>query len=351
MIVKIKSLLVLVIMLLFVACKKDNEVSKNNVDVYVVGQSLAANGTSVATYWRNGKAIKLTDSTYYSQASSIFIEGQDVYIAGYITNSNGYTIATYWKNGVMTKLTDGTSNAEAYSIKIQGNNLFVLGNTNIIYPPVYSNQWILTTPTLWKNGITTTLPNSLKYLATSGTSMASNGNVLYIAGNYIASNNKGVIAYWENGTIKHLTDSTTSSTAIAITANGKDIYVAGVNQSYDKSGNPVFSGAAYWKNDVVIQIGTGLNSQANDITVSNGNVYVAGTESANSNFVATYWKNGTAIQLGNASINSYATAIVVNNGDVYVAGQSGECAIYWKNGVLMQIAAKGLALAIAVAQH
>jgi hypothetical protein len=60
------------------------------------------------------------------------------------------------------------------------------------------------------------------------------------------------------------------------------------------------------------------------------NVYVAGMESVNGKWMATYWKNGKAVHLG----EGYAYSVFVSRKDVYVlAGDT-----YWKNGKAVKFA-------------
>jgi hypothetical protein len=59
----------------------------------------------IAKYYKNGSAVTL-DSTG-SFASAIAVNQQDVYVAGTRTNGN-HSVATYWKNGRPISLSDGT---------------------------------------------------------------------------------------------------------------------------------------------------------------------------------------------------------------------------------------------------
>ena len=80
------------------------------------------------------------------------------------------------------------------------------------------------------------------------------------------------------------------------------------------------------------------DNKANQVKSSPADVYLAGyIRAANSNSVASYWKNDTLHELADSSNNSSAWAIVVNSNDVYVLGNrynpNGGGFTYWKNGV------------------
>ncbi len=112
-----------------------------------------------------------------------------------------------------------------------------------------------------------------------------------------------------------------------------DVYVIGTELRGNYN-NPV---AVYWKNGVKVVLGDtliqGIKSAANAITVSDTDVYIAGSV----NYHAVYWKNGKRIVL-QGGVASDATAITIVGTDVYVAGMNefnagGMEPVYWKNGV------------------
>jgi hypothetical protein len=95
-----------------------NAVVVSGTDVYVAGWQNIGN-YSRAMLWKNGIADTLTSGNTSSTGTSLFVSGSDVYVAGYTWMLGGHYIATYWKNGAPVSLSDGTQNAIAYSISVQ----------------------------------------------------------------------------------------------------------------------------------------------------------------------------------------------------------------------------------------
>lgn len=98
-------------------------------DVYVSGRE--NNGTkNVATYWKNGQIIALTNGINNSYASSLVVSGNDIYVSGYESNGSHY-IAKYWKNGQANLLSDGIEDVFANDIKVINNDVFVVGRNTL----------------------------------------------------------------------------------------------------------------------------------------------------------------------------------------------------------------------------
>lgn len=110
-----------------------NSVFVSGSDVYVAGMQEDGEpvqgyfGTyykAVAKYWKNGTEVRLSDGTKDAYATSIAVVGSDVYVAGTVYNGtsdlNGSPngIATYWKNGQAIALTDGTKTAEVSGLVV-----------------------------------------------------------------------------------------------------------------------------------------------------------------------------------------------------------------------------------------
>lgn len=173
-------------------------------DVFVAG-NLNLGGRSVARYWLNGEPVDLTDTTKVggktvdATASSIFISGTDVYVAGQQVIHSGTSpvqkIATYWKNGTPVLLSNGTHDAEALSIAVAGDKVSVVGFEQ--YNDINNSIAIY-----WHDGYTLTMSsNTGKYLSyASATSVFATGDNVYIAVEQTDPNqNSSLAKYWKDG--------------------------------------------------------------------------------------------------------------------------------------------------------
>jgi hypothetical protein len=172
----------------------------------------------------------------------------------------------------------------------------------------------------WKNGIQTKLSSSPDFSEATG--IAVSGNNVYVSGNL-----NGSAVYWKNGTVVPLNGGNNAA-VYAITVSGNDVFLAGA----------VFSPlakAAYWKNNVLITLDNNL-SYANAITVAGNEVIVAGTVGSG----AVYWINGNIKTL---TAKGKAVCVTVSDTNIYVGGtreysNGKSVATYWKNGVEVALA-------------
>jgi hypothetical protein len=317
-------------------------------DVFVAGSQDNGAGP-LATYWKNGIAVKL--STGESALSSVFINGNDVYAAGW-ERTNNLQLANYWKNG--TKTTLGTGASAANSISVNGNGVHVGGweiingfdlprywkngagitvnvndpiisqivtgngsctgicisNNNVYAVGSYRNSQGRFSPWEFTNGTipANTIPNNDKHCFANAVFVS--GSDKYVAGNQNnATTGLAMATIWKNGTAQALTEGIASlGVATAVVVVGNDVYVAGYEQEDYYHVGPTF--AKCWKNGVAVKLST-TSSGATGIAVFGNDVYVSGWENNGSYNVAKYWKNGVPVNLGNAVLNSSGNAIVV----------------------------------------
>ena len=96
-------------------------------------------------------------------------------------------------------------------------------NADIYFVGDFSNKTFNRVPTIWKNGVPSTL-------YTDGTAMGvavSNGNV-YVVG-MVSKESYYKAVYWENGVLKRLPVQGGASEANAVAVSGNDIYIVGMN--------------------------------------------------------------------------------------------------------------------------
>ena len=199
---------------------------------------------------------------------------------------------------------------------------------------------------------------------------------------YVLGNSGDTLEYWNNGSpVTLATTSAAGNYLSGMALVNNSVYVTGGGDA-----NPSALFGEVWtsvqnqpvqSSSLLDTADNGSNIHANGIFVSStGDVYVAGTVWYNgqsnvpyttptaayplSGYIATYWKNGKAVNLpstgylaGGASTSSehadYVSGIFVNGSDVYVSGGSNQYIIdsantyqfarYWKNGVSVNLSA------------
>ncbi len=349
-------ILFLVAACLFVSCKKHTvapPVAPNaTADIYLSGYDFYPNGIyAVATYWKNGVAVHLTDGSTWSEARSIVVSGNDVYVAGRYGDS-----AVYWKNVVPTVLSGIRPNQyDANSIAVSGSDVYVAGTETGVFNQFPLPNYINSVALYWKNGVPVYLSSDT--IGSASLSIAVSGNDVYTAGyswnpHGLDDNNVPMqewehyeeATYWKNGTAVFLTDGATQQARCsAIKVSGSDVYVAG-NILYDVNNLSSLQHARYWENGTPVTLpgdlalGIGYTN-ANDIAVSGSDVYVLGMSDTSN----VYWKNSVPVPI-NFRIGAFAAllkAIDVLSNDVYIGGlqadpanlnMAAEC---WKNGNLL----------------
>ena len=161
---------------------------------------------------------------------------------------------------------------------------------------------------------------------------------VYVSGILFTKNGNSVAAYWKNGIIHKLTDSSTNDWATAIAVKDSDVYVTGTITNPDGSNS-----AAYWKNGQMVVLDN--NAQPTRIALSpcGCDFYIAGYVKSGKRFYAAYWKNGIQHRLPSGSAYMNAMDIALQGNDVYVSGfgisaSNNQYAVYWKNDSLRFLA-------------
>ncbi len=212
--------------------------------VYAVGHEQDITRRSSVPFkakcWKDGLSVTLSSpDAINSDAFGVFVSGADLYVVGWTRNLNKGIVATYWKNGVPVYLTDGTVDCTAKAIVVAGTDVYVAGTVNfqdmnteggfVIYPQAKC------VATYWKNG----KPFALSTEGSYASSIFVNGTDVYVAGTIgsetakvgstpLGSSGGNVATYWKNGVQINLNDDNQESlaTSISVTKNG-DVYLAG----------------------------------------------------------------------------------------------------------------------------
>ncbi len=266
-----------------------NAVFVSGNDVYVGGSEVSIGPVGFIRYakiWKNGVATMVGNDL--SEIYSIFVSGNDVYAAGYESVGTA-NAATIWKNGVATHISNGINNATATSVFVHGTDVYIAGTDG------FGSK-------IWKNGIASAIngidaPNAI-YIS---------GSDIYVAGHSNNGSTQDIAMMWKNGVSTALTNGIKYADAKSIFVSGTDVYVTGFENS-GTSLNPIV--AKIWKNGSEIIL-TGANAEGNSVTISDGNVYVAGTANLTATGIARFWKNGVATNLSNTGNNAVAYSIFV----------------------------------------
>ena len=108
-----------------------NSIYVSGGDVYVAG----SDGCKIV-YWKNGEKYYLTDGM--TETKSIFVVNNDIHIVGLWLKERGleegegegegeFARIKYWKNGKAVDLTDGSKVAAGNSIFVSNNDVYIAG--------------------------------------------------------------------------------------------------------------------------------------------------------------------------------------------------------------------------------
>ncbi|BDU71270.1 hypothetical protein [Mesoterricola silvestris] len=165
-------------------------------DVYVAGWD------GSARYWKNGVAHGLGSSTGIGEVEAVAVtDAGEVLAVGYTVSTGGVQMATLWRNGEPVFLSDGLKGASAAALAVAGTDVYAAG---------YVVTGTTRRAAFWKNGVQTLLP------ATAGSSSGAYGIAPYGSDLYIVGYEDRTAVLWKNGTEIPLTDGRDSAWASSI---------------------------------------------------------------------------------------------------------------------------------------
>lgn len=226
-------------------------------DMLLIGNEYNKDGNGTyAQVWKNGIPTPLTKKKT-GNLTAMAISGNDVYLTGTEKaskkNAHNYypDVASYWKNGTLVSLTNGETDSYAYDIFVNGQDVYVAGYERI--PGGESARY-------WKNGVAVVLDNlNSKNSVANGIFVS--GSDIYVAG-YIIQDGKYVATLWKNGVPTELAPRTTLSAAKKVFVFGEDVYVVGY-ESVDSKNM-----ARCWKNGKAMEIDNAENGLILSIVVN-----------------------------------------------------------------------------------
>lgn len=275
-----------------------------------------------------------TDPNQATKAFDITLSGDDVYIGGCATNADGYFIPTLWKNGQAQTLMDASQpiDGEVQSVSVSGNDVYAAGWYRVNKSATTSFK--RDAAVVWKNGSQIELANTSYAQAFE---VRAEGSKVYVCGFTTNSDGFAMPTLWTStdglNTFQTKTFGGVAKHAYAegLCVSGDDVYMVGYGDNGENRS------AMLWKNGEAVKILDNGKSYAYSVTVADGHVYVVGyvvkTYENGECAVATLWVDGVAQSLTEIKKDSQAWDVFVKNGNIYVSGFIGGQIVVWENGV------------------
>lgn len=225
-----------------------------------------------------------TPNTRYEDAQSVFADGDDIYVAGsYILASNEKErIGVVWKNGEPIFLTDGTYNTVFTSMYVANGDVYVVGYQTVNKKNISK---------CWKNGkeILSSSPDVLSYF----NRVYVEEQDVYVAG-YSDDLSERKLKLWKNGVLSNLSsgDPLIRSTGLAV-ENGVS-YLAGYRQM-GKNNEPLLFKGGEEQNLERLE-GDG-QLRVVGLKVYDGNTIVLGINQGPESAQSILWVNGSRVSL------------------------------------------------------
>lgn len=278
--------------------------------------------------WKNNE-IYLLSKTGTGKAVDLFVNDKDIYIVGSLNE-----VATLWKNGIPITLSNSKNKSEAISITAIDNDIFIIGNDG-------------RAAKLWKNSQEFTLTND-GFVS----SLITINKDVFIAGTEykLKQTSNGEMAgsnalIWKNDKVfETLNKSPSSIYASSINIVNSELSTSKYctywsdyttdNMQYKISCAPNTTLLNLVNNYLVVGE---YNFFPRNIAINNDNIFVYGSNADKSFSCASYFRlnrMSTLIQLENDcnNVNSSASSVKFSNDDMYFVGTQLNHAICWKNG-------------------
>lgn len=274
-----------------------------------------------------------TDPNQATRAFDITLSGDDVYIGGCATNEDGFFIPTLWKNGQAQTLMDASQpiDGDVQSVCVSGSDVYAAGWYRVNRSATTSFK--RDAAVVWKNGVQIELVSPSYAQAFD---VCAEGNKIFVCGFTTSSDGFAMPTLWTStdglSTFQTKTFGGVAKHAYAegMCVSGNDVYMVGYGDNGENRS------AMLWKNDEEVKILDNGKSYAYSVTVADGHVYVVGyvvkTYENGECAVATLWVDGVAQSLTDIKKDSQAWDVFVKNGNVYVSGFIGGQIVVWENG-------------------
>jgi len=296
--------------------------------VYVLGDCLNDLNYVRNCYWKNDLAVASDLYKTSFIASGILFSNNNIYKVGTSTvPQRAYML----KNATETLFSE--SGAGATGVAMMGDDVYTAG--------FYTASGTKTVA-LWKNNALSPILTQTEINSESiGTTIAVSAGDTYVGGYIKNSQNIQVACYWKNKQRVDLSDGTANAIVNSVFVDGADVYAAGNYAGV--VGGFVYSIACYWKNGVKTDL-INAGSDARSISLSQGDIYIAGNYLTSNAPTACYWKNGIKVDLVTgagvkwsttssmkiADNNVFISGFYQNNNDKYIG-------CYWKNGIRVDL--------------